>query len=246
MNPDVSLMSTGEWAIAVYQDTYNDYIMAELFEWRSSTNSFNSYSTIKIYQGGINVKIDGFWDSSTGDRWMLVWNKDDQLAVFATAGYYDFNLSKPVIDISKNVILQGNGTSIYSAPDVTILRNNVYFTYNEFDGTNNILTVEKQNWLVIKLGQITTPTNYVLNYSNTDYAYDLPRISSFLTPITTMITGLLWHKPSMLQQVEQKYMDLLQVGIIHSTAHPMCTMMAPWHHHLIIMILLFIKTAILL
>ena len=84
-------MSTGEWAIAVYQDTYNDYIMAELFEWRSSTNSFNSYSTIKIYQGGINVKIDGFWDSSTGDRWMLVWNKDDQLAVFATAGYYDFN-----------------------------------------------------------------------------------------------------------------------------------------------------------
>ena len=179
MNPDVSLMSTGEWAIAVYQDTYNDYIMAELFKWDGAALLFYSISTIKVYKGGINVKIDGFWDSSTGERWMLVWNKDDQLAVFATAGFFDPILQVPVIDINRNVILQGNGTSIYSAPDVTILRNNVYFTYNEFDGTNNILKVEKQNWLVIKAGQITTPTNYVLNYSNTDYAYDLPRISSF-------------------------------------------------------------------
>ena len=35
VNPDVSLMSTGDWAIAV-QDTYNDYIMAELFKWDGS------------------------------------------------------------------------------------------------------------------------------------------------------------------------------------------------------------------
>ena len=176
VNPDVSLSSDGKWAIAVYQNVNNGYITAEVFQWIS--NMFSSSYDIKIYFGGVNAKIDLCRNGGpSNDEWMMVWNKDDNLAVFTTAGY--MNSFVPFFDPTHNVMLQGNGTSIYSAPDVSILIDSVYYTYNEFDGTNNYLVVESQPWSTIKSGSKITPTIYDLKYSNSDYSYEYPRISSF-------------------------------------------------------------------
>jgi hypothetical protein len=179
VNPDVSLSSDGKWAIVVYQDDGNgDNIMAEVFNWISGTYSYSYFNIFTLYRGGLNAKIDGNRDNVNGEQWMVVWNKYTSDAVFTTAGYFD-NVPQPYFDPSKNVLLQGNGSRYYSAPDVSILRDSVYYTYNEFDGTNNIFTVESQPWIYIKNGQHFTPVIYDLQYSNSNYAYDMPRISSF-------------------------------------------------------------------
>jgi hypothetical protein len=176
INPDVSLSSDGKFAIAVYQDAGNgDNIMVEVFIWSAGTFSYSTNYSIKLYIGGINAKIDGFMDNINGDEWMVVWNKDNQLAVFTTAGY--IASGSPIFVPANNVLLQGNGISFYSAPDVSVLRDSVYYTYNEFDGTNNVFTVEAQTFANISAG-ILIPTIYDLQYWGADYAYDLPRLSS--------------------------------------------------------------------
>ncbi|MBS1763765.1 MAG: hypothetical protein JSS90_02230 [Bacteroidetes bacterium] len=181
VNPDVSLSQDGNWAIAVYEDIgNNEEIIAEVFRWNGGVFAYQSKYYFTLYTGGKDVKIDGHKSYFSGkDNWAVVWRKNDDLALFASCGNLPNFPAQPLFDPMKNVLLQATGISRYSAPDVTILNDSVYFTYAEENMDGNTITVESQLHSDIVQGILNTPPTYDLQYSSINYIYDLPRITSF-------------------------------------------------------------------